>query len=185
MNKEELIKLGLTDELANKVVENYGHMIPKTRLDEEIEKKKDLEKQLKDKEEELAELIKSNADNEKAKQASETEFSKYKSDTDKKIAELTAFQKNYFRTETLKNLGLEVELWDYVKGDTEEEIKKSAESLKNIISKKAETAVGGKVETKNSYTDLTAEKFGKMTYAEKAELYQNDKELYEKLSKGE
>lgn len=115
----------------------------------------------------------------------ETEFSKYKTETDKRIAELTAFQKNYFRTETLKKLGLEIELWDYVKGDSEEEIKKSAENLKNIITKKAETVVGGKIKPTTSYSGLTTEKFGKMTYAEKAELFQKDQELYNKLSKGE
>ncbi|PID67412.1 MAG: hypothetical protein CR959_00300 [Fusobacteriales bacterium] len=121
----------------------------------------------------------------KVKQESETEFSKYKAETDKKIAELEAFQRNHFRTEALKKLGLEVELWDYVKGDTEEEIKQSAEALKKIINKKAETAVGGNIKPTINYTGLTAEKFGKMTYAEKAELYQKDQELYNKLSKGE
>lgn len=36
MNKEQLIALGLTEEQANAVVEGYGIMIPKARLDEKI-----------------------------------------------------------------------------------------------------------------------------------------------------
>ena len=72
-----------------------------------------------------------------------------------------------------------------MKGDTEEEIKKSANELKKLISKKAEEVVGSKTQTGTSYAGLTKEQFGKMTYAEKAELYQKDKETYEKLMRGE
>ena len=36
MNKEELLALGLSEELANKVVDKYGHLVTKTRLDEVI-----------------------------------------------------------------------------------------------------------------------------------------------------
>lgn len=114
----------------------------------------------------------------------DNEFAKYKAETDSKIAELTAFQKNYFRIETLRKTGLETELWDYVKGDTEEDIRNSAAELKKLITKKAEESVGAKVQTNTSYTGLTKEQFGKMTYTEKAELFQKDKEIYEKLIGG-
>lgn len=112
------------------------------------------------------------------------DFAKYKAETDAKISELTAFQKNYFKSEILKKSGLEVELWDYVKGETEEEIKKSASELKKLITKKAEETVGGKVQTGKTYTGITKEQFGKMNYTEKAELFRNNKELYESLIGG-
>ncbi len=74
MKKEDLIKLGLTEEMATKVVENYGHMIPKGRFDEEVEEKNNLKsqleernKQLEERDKQLAELSKNNADNEELK----------------------------------------------------------------------------------------------------------------------
>lgn len=66
---------------------------------------------------------------------------------------LTIFQKNYLKNEILKKSGLEVELWDYVKGETEEEIKKSATELKNLLQKVEET-VGGKAQIGKLILDL-------------------------------
>ncbi len=136
-------------------------------------------------------LIQSEADRVRTKAAQEkesqlTEFAKYKQETDSKIAELSKFQKDYFKTETLKKSGLDVDLWGYVNGDTEADILKSAEALKTKIAQLAQVQVGGQVPTDTkSYSGLTKEQFGKMTYTEKAELYQKDKDLYFKMSKGE
>lgn len=115
----------------------------------------------------------------------DNDFARYKTETDTRIAELAAFQKNYLKTEVLRKTGLDLDLWDYVKGETEEEIKKSATELKKLIAKMAEETVGAKIQTMKTYTGLTKEQFGKMTYTEKAELYQKDKETYERLMKGE
>lgn len=71
-----------------------------------------------------------------------------------------------------------------MKGETEEEIKKSASELKKLIAKKAEEIVAGKVQTGKTYTGITKEQFGKMSYTEKAELFRNNKELYESLIGG-
>lgn len=119
-----------------------------------------------------------------AKQTQDDDFAKYKAETEAKINELTIFQKNYLKNEILKKSGLEVELWDYVKGETEEEIKKSATELKKLIAKKAEETVGGKAQIGKTYTGLTKEQFGKMTYTEKAELFRTNPEIYNSL-KGE
>lgn len=67
MTKEELIKLGLTEEQATKVFENYGHMVPKGRFNEEVEEKNELKKQLGERDIQLAELSKNNANNEELK----------------------------------------------------------------------------------------------------------------------
>ena len=42
MNKEELLKLGLSEENADKILGKYGHLIPKSRLDEVIEERNKL-----------------------------------------------------------------------------------------------------------------------------------------------
>ena len=117
------------------------------------------------------------------KESTLAEFNKYKSEMDSKIAELTKFQANYLKTETLRKSGLDLDLWDYVSGNTEAEILKNAEALKTKISSLAQKAVGVIPDTSKSFTGITAEQFGKMTYSEKAELYQTDRELYNKLAK--
>jgi len=67
MNKEQLIALGLTEEQADKVVAGFGTMIPKTRLDEKINEVKDLKTQLTDRDTQLEELKKVDAEGLQAK----------------------------------------------------------------------------------------------------------------------
>lgn len=64
MNKEQLIALGLTEEQADKVIEGFGQMIPKSRFDEINEAKKQLEQQIKDRDNQLKELQKKAEGNE-------------------------------------------------------------------------------------------------------------------------
>lgn len=63
MKKEELVELGLTEELATKVVEKYGEMIPKARFDEVNERMKTAEATVKDRDKQIETLKKSAADN--------------------------------------------------------------------------------------------------------------------------
>lgn len=56
MKKEDLIALGLTDEQADKVVEGYGKMIPKSRLDDKIAEVTDYKNQLAERDTQLTEL---------------------------------------------------------------------------------------------------------------------------------
>lgn len=67
MNKEQLIALGLTEEQADKVVAGFGTMVPKTRLDEKINEVKDLKTQLTDRDTQLEELKKIDAEGLQAK----------------------------------------------------------------------------------------------------------------------
>lgn len=61
MNKEALIALGLTEAQADSVIEGYGQMIPKSRLDGKIQEVKDLTGQLTDRDKQLTELKKVDA----------------------------------------------------------------------------------------------------------------------------
>lgn len=56
MKKEDLIALGLTDEQADSVVEGYGKMIPKSRLDDKIAEVTDYKNQLAERDTQLTEL---------------------------------------------------------------------------------------------------------------------------------
>lgn len=63
MKKEELVEIGLTEELAAKVVEKYGEMIPKARFDEINERMKTAESQVKERDNQIETLKKSAKDN--------------------------------------------------------------------------------------------------------------------------
>ena len=67
MNKEQLIALGLTEEQAVKVVEGYGIMIPKARLDEKIAELKTAQDLVAERDKQIKDLGKSAGDNEELK----------------------------------------------------------------------------------------------------------------------
>lgn len=56
MKKEDLIALGLTEEQADKVIEGYGQMVPKSRLDDKIAEVNDYKQQIADRDTQLKEL---------------------------------------------------------------------------------------------------------------------------------
>jgi chromosome segregation ATPase len=126
MNREELRALGLTDEQIEKVLESHGKTIKayKEKLvdyDEIKNAKEKLEKQVKDLNGTLT------ATNEKY------------ADYDKNIEELNGKIKEY----ELKNLkyrianesGIPLELASKLTGETEEDLKKDAETLSSFIRK--------------------------------------------------
>lgn len=128
-------------------------------------------------------LIQSETDRVRTKAAQEKQTTLAELET--KIAELTEFQKQSIKMQALKKTGLDIELWDFVNGENEEEILKNAQALNIKLQKIAESKVGAPVSTSSTFIGVTKEQFGKMSYAEKAQLFQKDKELYYKLSKGE
>lgn len=68
MKKEELMKIeGMTEELADKLVEAYGTMIPKSRFDEVNEAKKNAEALVKERDTQLEELKKASGDSDALK----------------------------------------------------------------------------------------------------------------------
>ena len=56
MNKEQLIALGLSEEQAQQVLDGFGTMVPKSRLDTKIEEVNDYKQQLADRDTQLKEL---------------------------------------------------------------------------------------------------------------------------------
>lgn len=93
MNKEQLMAIGLTEEQADKVVAGFGQMIPKSRLDEKIKEVKDLEKQIGDRDRQLEDLKKIDAEGlkEKIKELQkENETAKTEYETKLKDTQLTS-----------------------------------------------------------------------------------------------
>ncbi len=109
MNKEELIKIGLTEEQAQKVMVSLdGNFVTKTRFNEVNEENKTLKQSISDRDKQLEILKKENSDNEGLKQqivdlqkqnaeqnkAHEVEMSKLKLDNAVETALITAGAKN-------------------------------------------------------------------------------------------
>lgn len=92
MNKEDLLKLGLTEEQAEKVLnantEQLKGFIPKTRFDEVNNAKKQAEKDLSERDKQLETLKNSTGDVEALKQTIETLQNENKAAMDKYNAEL-------------------------------------------------------------------------------------------------
>lgn len=94
MKKEELVELGLTEELATKVVEKYGEMIPKARFDEINDRMKTAESNVKERDKQIETLKKSATDNaELQKQISDLQ-AQNKADAEKYAADIKERSRN-------------------------------------------------------------------------------------------
>ena len=151
MNKDELIKLGLTEEQATKLMEKYGNMIPQSRFNEVVEEKNKLKADLTERDKQLSELQKNNSSNEELKKqitelqeknkASEKEYqetlAKIKLDNALELALTTAGAKNNIAVKALlkmENIKMDN---DKVIGLTEqiEELKKTSDYLFKVEDK--------------------------------------------------
>ena len=158
MNKDELIKLGLTEEQAMKLMEKYGNMIPQGRFNEVVEEKNKLKADLTERDKQLSELQKNNSSNEELKkqitelqeknQASEKEYqetlAKIKLDNALELALTSAGAKNNIAVKALlkmENIKMDN---DKVIGLTEqiEELKKTSDYLFKVEEKAPEVPVG-------------------------------------------
>lgn len=158
MNKDELIKLGLTEEHATKLIEKYGNMIPQSRFNEVVEEKNKLKADLTERDKQLSELQKNNSSNEELKKqitelqeknkASEKEYqetlAKIKLDNALELALTSAGAKNNIAVKALlkmENIKMDN---DKVIGLTEqiEELKKTSDYLFKVEEKAPEVPVG-------------------------------------------
>lgn len=91
MKKEDLIAMGLTEEQATALIDKYGNMIPKERFDEVNDAKKNLEKQINDRDTQLKELqdkAKGNEDLTKQIQELQDANKQAKADYDKQLKDV-------------------------------------------------------------------------------------------------
>lgn len=193
MNKEQLIALGLSEEQADKVIEGYGQMVPKTRLDTKIQEVTDLKGQLADRDTQLEELKKVDAEglqtkitelqttNEQLKTDYEQKLQQRDFDYELESALRNAKAKNPKAVKAL----LDVDKIQLVNGQfvgLEEQLmplKTSDDYLFAVEGVKGKTPPnpegGGK-------PAVTKEQFAAMSIVEKTDLYNTNYDLYKSLT---
>lgn len=166
MNKDELIKLGLTEEQAMKLIEKYGNMIPQSRFNEVVEEKNKLKADLTERDKQLSELQKNNSSNEELKKqitelqeknkASEKEYqetlAKIKLDNALELALTSAGARNNLAVKALLKMDNIKMDNDKVIGLTEqiEELKRTSDYLFKIEEKAPEVPAGKTPANSNS-----------------------------------
>ncbi|HZG12691.1 MAG TPA: phage scaffolding protein [Kurthia gibsonii] len=194
MNKEQLVALGLSEEQADKVVEGFGKMIPKSRLDEKIAEVNDYKQQLADRDTQLADLQSKANGNEELQ------------------AQIQALQEQNEQVKTEYQQQLQQKEFDFALTEALRDAKaKNPKAVKALLDTSTVKFVDGKLigldeqltalKTSDDYlftsdklkggtppqggtppTTVTKEQFDSMSYMEKVDLYNKDVELFNKLS---
>ncbi len=205
MKKEDFVKLGIDEETASKCeaasLEELKGFIPKSRFDEVNTAKNTAEALVKERDGQLETLKNSTGDVESLKQqiatlqadnaakdeAHAAEVKQLKIDAAVEAALTGAKGKNVKAIKALLNLE-NAELADdgTIKGLAEqiESLQKSDEYL--FEAKESKTKIKGATPGQSADTKLdglTKEQFNKMSYKEKVNLFNENKELYDSLTK--
>lgn len=197
MKKDDFIKLGLTEEQAAEcekaVNEAYKDFIPKVRFDEVNNEKKRLENEIKDRDKQLEDLKKEIGDNEDLKQKVEQlqkdndlikrDAAIEKALTGAKAKNLTAVKALLKDTDSAEILS------DGTLKGLEDQIKalKKDEGTKFLFEEdKPPQMKGAKMGQSGDGTPskITKEQFDRLSYKERVELYNSDKDTYDAM-KGE
>lgn len=208
MKREDFVKLGVEEELAKKLetasLEELKGFIPKARFDEVNNAKNTAEALVKERDNQIEKLKNSTGDADSLRQqiqklqdenktkdeAHAAEIKKMKIDNAVTSALTLAKAKNPTAVRALLKDLDKAEIADdgTIKGLSEqlEALKKSDEYLFEPKESKTKTMKGAKVGD-GSDTDptITKEQFNKMSYKERLNLYNDNKELYDELSKNE
>lgn len=193
MNKEQLVALGLSEEQATAVVEGFGKMIPKSRLDEKIAEVNDYKQQLADRDTQLTELQSKAQGNEELQ------------------AQIQALQQQNEQAKTEYQQQLQQKEFDFALTEALRDAKaKNPKAVKALLDTSTFKLVDGKLigldeqltalKTSDDYLftsdklkggtppqggtppAITKEQFASMSYMEKVDLYNKDVELFNKLS---
>lgn len=201
MTKDELMKLGLSEELADKVVEDYGkNYVSKDQFNAKNDKLKSVEGELSKVRGEIDNLQKANANNDELKK----QIDALKADSDKRTTEYEAKIKS-MEIDNIVNTALSgvksknnkavralLDLNDVkiengeIKGlkDQLDAVMKENPFLFGENTKPIGTPAGNEGGKHGTHT-ITSKEFAKMNYAERSKLYDENQELYNQLSKGE
>lgn len=201
MTKDELMKLGLSEEIADKVVEDYGkNYVSKDQFNAKNDKLKSVEGELSKVRGEIDNLQKANANNDELKK----QIDALKADSDKRTAEYEAKIKS-MEIDNIVNTALSGvksknnkavrALLDLNDATIENgEIKGLKDQLDTVMkdnpflfgeNTKPTGTPAGNEGGKHGTPTITAKEFAKMNYAERSKLYDENQELYNQLSKGD
>lgn len=203
MTKEELKNLGLTDEQIEKVIEDYGkNYVTKSQFNEKNEEAKQLKSEVTTLKSDFEKLTATNEKNEelvKQIESMQKESNKREKEYEKTLhtqrvnsaldlALVTAKAKNTKAVKALLDLDkAELNEDGTIKG-LDEQLKAVAESDPYLFESQAANVKGlkpGETQKEGNTGGLTREAFNKMTYQERINLYNENKEQYEELAKGE
>lgn len=201
MTKDELLKLGLSEEVADKLVEDYGkNYVSKDQFNAKNDKLKSVEGELSKVRGEIDNLQKANANNDELKK----QIDALKADSDKRTTEYEAKIKS-MEIDNIVNTALSgvksknnkavralLDLTDAkiengeIKGlkDQLDAVMKENPFLFGENTKPIGTPAGNEGGKHGTHT-ITSKEFAKMNYAERSKLYDENQELYNQLSKGE
>ena len=207
MKKDDFLKLGFTEEQAEKAAqasaEELKGFIPKSRFDEVNDAKKQLETDIKTRDKQLEDLKKVDAEGLKAeieklqgenktnKQKYEAELKQIQIDNAVEKALMGAKAKNIKAVKALLDLENAELDGDSIKG-LEKQMKQLQEGedskfLFEVEDKNTNPFKGTKPGEKKDGTPgtVTKEQFNKMSYKERVNLYNSNKDLYDSLTNQE
>lgn len=198
MKKEELLKIeGVTEAIADAILEQYKGYVPKSRFDEVNEAKKHSIKLVEERDAQIAKLKESEgASEELKKQIALLQADNQKAQEDLKRVKLDNAVANalreagawdakavmpYLNVTELEEDGTVKGLADQVKALKESE----NHSFLFKVEKKSEhvNPVGATPSKGGKQSGMTKEEFNKMSYKARVELFNNDRELYNEMTK--
>lgn len=206
MKKEDFVKLGIDEELAKKCeeasLEELKGFIPKARFDEVNTAKNTAEALVKERDGQIEKLKNSTGDAETLKKQIETLQADNKAKDEAHAKEIKKLQRETADNELLtaakaKNNKAVIALLDAIEDTVDLENYKTKRSEQIAALQKSDEYLFEAKESKKTQvkgatpgepTDpetkgLTKEQFNKMTYKEKVNLFNENKELYDSLSK--
>lgn len=200
MKKEDFLKLGFTEEQAEKAAqastEELKGFIPKTRFDEVNDAKKQLEADIKTRDEQIdslkkvdaaglqAEIERLQGENKAAQEKYEADMKQIQIDAAVEKALLGAKAKNIKAVKALLDLEKAELEGENIKG-LEEQLKKLTESEDSkFLFGSGQAFVGVKPGegSGGQPTGVTKDQFNKMSYKDRVNLYNTDKATYDALS---
>ena len=207
MKKEDFVKLGVSEEIAAECEKAFKEavkdFIPKSRFDEVNNAKNTAEALVKERDGQIETLKNSTGDNEALRKQIETLQADNKAKDDAHAAEIkqlkidNAIESALTGAKAKNNLAVKALLKDLDKAEIAEDgtIKGLAEQIQALQKsdeylfepKETKTKMKGATPGEGADTDLngglTKEQFNKMSYKEKVNLFNENKELYDSLSK--
>jgi hypothetical protein len=200
MNKEELIKLGLSEEQADSVIKGYGKMVPITRLNDKIEELRVANETIGERDNQIADLIPKAAGNEnfqneitQLQQANKTAKEQYETE----LAETRLINAmKLFLTGKVHNVDIAISQLDKSKvvldesGNVKEGLEDQFTALKESMpflaiqeepqqQQPPSWSAGGHTPLSDS---ITKETFSGMSYFERVQLKQSNPTLYNEMT---
>lgn len=203
MTREELKALGLSDEQIEKIVDDYGkNYVSKSQFNQKNEEAKHLKGEADTFKKEIEELKKTNKDNadlaaqiEKMKEDAKTREQTYKANTKKmqidSLVDLELIKNKAKNPKAVKALLVDLDKAEIVDGaikGLDEQFKKLKETDAYMFETEDDSSgsKGFKAgQGDSNKKSVTHDDFTKMSYAQRLELHNSNKELYDSLNKGE